>query len=86
MLSDCNHCGAEEHATASCPDLLTCSTCLRPIDGYEPSERDAKLAPQAGQCEECHQEDVRAARRCKADADRDARGDYLRDQQKGGAL
>lgn len=60
-----------------------CSCCGHPIDGYEPTARDANLAPAAGLCEQCHAADVSRAKRERADAIRDGRGDYLRDQQRG---
>lgn len=40
-LEECEDCGYD-HAKCRCS---TCRNCDGPIDGYEPTEKDAKLAP-----------------------------------------
>lgn len=63
--------------------MARCTECDRSRDGYVPTAADAKLAPSDGLCEACHADHVRAAKRDRADAIREGRGDYLRDMQKG---
>ena len=78
-LDECPDCGYD-HAKCRCS---TCRNCDAPIDGYEPTAKDAKLAPCDRLCEDCHADDVKRAVRQKRREDWEARGDYLRDMQRG---
>lgn len=58
-LEECEDCGYR-HDKCLC---AICKYCDAPIDGYEPTKKDLAWAPHDGECEECHQELVRSARR-----------------------
>lgn len=77
--------GISEDDQQELRDKLTCQWCQGAIDGYVPSAKDAKIASADRLCEECHADDVRKALKRRARDEHEARGDYLRDQQKDGA-
>lgn len=72
LLDECEGCG-HGHAKCCCD---VCKYCDAKIGGYEPSERDLKLAPHDRECEECYRSTVRSAQR---DRDREEHGWSRRD-------
>lgn len=73
----CSYCG-ESHAT--CPLLALCRECDRPHEDYEPSPKDAELAPCDRLCEECHAHEVKLAKLRLAEEIRDGWADWMWDQ------
>lgn len=61
----------------------SCTNCGEQIDGYVPTAKARKLVNDKGSfCETCHQGAIESVCRQRRQDIEDARGDYMRDQQK----